>query len=69
MKSIASPQTMHRFSLLKCKPLDDSLPQPSIINELMMNISPSASAQIKKRIGDNERKRSSKLSLPDDGRA
>jgi hypothetical protein len=34
-----------------------------------MNISPSASAQIKNRIGDNERKRSSKLSLPDDGRA
>jgi hypothetical protein len=34
-----------------------------------MNISPNASAQIKKKIGDNDRKRSSKLSLADDGRA
>jgi hypothetical protein len=34
-----------------------------------MNISPSASAQIKKTVGDYDRKRSSKLSLPDDGRA
>jgi len=67
MKSIASPQTMQRFSLLKCKALEE--PQTSIISDSSMNISPNASAQIMKRIGDNERKRSSKLSLPDDGRA
>lgn len=69
MKSIASPQTMHRFSFLKCKAIDESQPQSSIISDLSMNISPNASAQIKKRIGDNDRKRSSKLSLADDGRA
>lgn len=69
MKSIASPQTMSRFAIIKCQPIEDVQNISNAPIDFLMNCSPSASASIKKRIGEYDRRRSSKLSQADDPRA